>query len=580
MQGIKEFVYISKEIQSIHKKNIPLQIVYGIFTALYATVGLYFPKWIINEVLQQGSPEKVILLTGFMAGSVLAVKFVTIMIETYNSDNNSRNIAVMRYRVREKRARLGYWREDDSGQQDRQERAYRAVYQLSVLSCSVYTGVPSSVLRIIVTCYYLVHVDYVCIIILLCSTVLVYAINGRAGTALHGINSADSRNNRKKGVSDHLAFQSSEAKQIRVGGMQTYLLQKYHEVVSGTVEAEEKRQRVIWKRNTFLSLIDVGQKACIYIFLLYRYFSGRASAADFVIAIPMITAFIHAVREGIENLSRLQNLSLYVRDYKDYMEEAEQNGALAMPGKIQSIVFENVSFIYPNTATYALKEINVSIAAGTKGIIVGENGSGKTTFVKLLLGLYEPSEGRITVNGTDISNIDKKEYWKRISTVFQDFFIFNYSLMDNLCCGADIDGETVNNMLHYMDGDAILQKVNGNLDSYVTRQLKEDGIELSGGERQKLAICRALLKNAEIGIMDEPTAALDPISEIALFDKFLRFNKIETKLFISHRMSIARKCDTIIVFENGRIVEEGSHEVLKERKGCYWQMLEKQKKMF
>ena len=246
------------------------------------------------------------------------------------------------------------------------------------------------------------------------------------------------------------------------------------------------------------------------------------------------------------------------------------------------ITFENVSFTYPYQKVQSLKNVNIIIRKGEKISIVGENGAGKTTFVKLLLRLYEPSEGRILLNGVDIKQIKYRDYIKLFSTVFQDYKLFAFKIGDNVT--ALDRSKLYNNQVLKCINDAGLnakvKNLDNGIDTYLYNIYDENGIELSGGEAQKLAIARALYKDSPVVILDEPTAALDPRAEYEIYTKFMTLVESKTSIFISHRLSSTKFCDRVIVFKDGRIVESGSHSELLKSEGYYAKLFNMQAQFY
>ena len=240
------------------------------------------------------------------------------------------------------------------------------------------------------------------------------------------------------------------------------------------------------------------------------------------------------------------------------------------------IEFRDVSFKYPRTDVWALRHVSMKLKIGDKLAIVGENGSGKTTFIKLLCRLYDPTEGKILLNGIDVTRYRYDEYVSLFSVVFQDYTLFDFSIGDNVSASTEYDAEKVRDCLiragmgdklASLDSDAENKKPT--LDRAVGRDYEWDGIDVSGGERQKVALARALYKDAPFVILDEPTAALDPVAEAAVYENFNGIAQNKTSVFFSHRLSSCRFCDTIAVFDHGLLVQKGLHDELVETDGKY-----------
>ena len=240
------------------------------------------------------------------------------------------------------------------------------------------------------------------------------------------------------------------------------------------------------------------------------------------------------------------------------------------------IEFRDVSFSYPHTERKVLDHISLVISDREKLAVVGINGAGKTTFIKLLCRLYEPTEGVILYNGTDISTIRYEDYVKKLSVVFQDFQLLAFSMEDNVVLNQRCDREKVLEAVRRSGLEDKLKKLPKGLDTSVGKDFDEEGVEFSGGEGQKLVTARAYYKNAPIVIFDEPTAALDPISENHVYQNFREIMKGKMAIFISHRLASTRFCDRIAVFRQGQIVEYGTHEQLMGREGLYREMFDKQ----
>lgn len=226
--------------------------------------------------------------------------------------------------------------------------------------------------------------------------------------------------------------------------------------------------------------------------------------------------------------------------------------------------FCNVSFSYPESNTYALKNISFKLKEGERIAIVGVNGSGKSTLVKLLCRLYDPTEGEIRLNGINIKNYKYDEYVQLFSAVFQDFKLFSFSLFDNIALSNERDKERAKQCLKLAGFEERLEQLSKGLETSLYKDFDVNGIEISGGEAQKIAIARALYQNAPFILLDEPTAALDPVSEYELYLNFDKISSGKTAVYISHRLSSCRFCDCIFVLDQGELVQTGNHKTLIE----------------
>lgn len=237
------------------------------------------------------------------------------------------------------------------------------------------------------------------------------------------------------------------------------------------------------------------------------------------------------------------------------------------------IEFRDVSFKYPRSDVWVLRHVSTKFKIGSQLAIVGMNGSGKTTFIKLLCRLYDPTEGQILLNGIDITRYKYEEYMQIFSVVFQDFKLFSFSIAENVAGSLDYDRERVLDCLERAGLGARIAELERGIETPIFRNFENDGIDISGGEAQKLAIARALYKGAPFIILDEPTAALDPLAEAEVYNQFNLIVENKTAIYISHRLSSCRFCENILVFHNGEIVQSGSHDTLvADEKGKYHEL--------
>lgn len=268
-------------------------------------------------------------------------------------------------------------------------------------------------------------------------------------------------------------------------------------------------------------------------------------------------------------------------EMQDTLEAPRPAGEPGGGGSGSDIVFQNVSFRYPDSDAYALRDVNLRLCAGEKTVIVGENGSGKTTLVKLLCRLYRPASGSILLNGRDIWDYDYGEYMGYLAAVFQDFSLFAFSLAENVAGSREYEGERVLAALEKVGLSGLVAGYPKGISQPLFHDFDEEGVDISGGEAQKLAIARAVYKDAGIMVLDEPTAALDPYAEHEIYENFGKLAEGKTVLFVSHRMSSCRMCDRIVVMEAGEAVQTGTHEeLLADGDGKYSQLWNAQAKYY
>ncbi len=316
----------------------------------------------------------------------------------------------------------------------------------------------------------------------------------------------------------------------------------------------------------------------VYLLIAGQAATGAVSIGNIIIIYSAVTKLIDSLARIAEIVTDLQNNNIHLLNFFAYMDmenmsEAEESDKFekAEAGGVESIEFRNVSFKYPESQQYVLNNINLKISKGDKVAFVGENGSGKTTLIKLLCRLYRPTKGEILLNGRNIEEYSTSEYIKNLSAVFQDYSLFAFPVAENVAASKIFDENRVWDCLRSVGLDKKISSYPKGIYQPLFHSFEEEGVDLSGGESQKLAIARAIYKDAEIMILDEPTSALDPLAEDEIFRKFYEITDGKTALFISHRLSSCRMADYIIVLDKGCIVQSGKHEALvadKEGKYC------------
>lgn len=316
----------------------------------------------------------------------------------------------------------------------------------------------------------------------------------------------------------------------------------------------------------------------VYLFIGLRALAGMYAIGSVVQYVGAINSLVNSLGVFIQNCAALRANSRYLRQFYEFADQPDikYKGSLTTEKRTDNeyeIEFHNVSFRYPGSDTYALKNLNLKLRVGQRLAVVGMNGSGKTTMIKLLCRLYDPTEGEITLNGINIKKYDYIEYLDLFAVVFQDFKLFALPLGQNVAAAQQVDQEKAELCLKKAGFGRRLHDLPQGLDTCLYKDFDKEGVEISGGEAQKIALARALYKDAPIIVLDEPTAALDPIAESEVYAKFNEIVKAKTAVYISHRLSSCRFCDDIAVFHEGRLVQRGNHEQLLAEKGGKYEEL-------
>lgn len=384
---------------------------------------------------------------------------------------------------------------------------------------------------------------------------------------------------RKLNYMEYTTQNFDSAKDIRLFGMKKWLSGKQHEIIS------EKQERMLYSKNLwiynsiFAHSMLVLSSAAVYGILIFAVLGTDMSIGDFTLYVGLSTAFTASLTNVLNDLGGFKSDSLKMDDFRSFIDLESDNEEDCIPiPKTDRYVFEfkNVSYQYKGQEGYALKNMNLTLEAGKKMAVVGLNGAGKTTFIKLLLRLYDPTEGTILLNGTDVRKFKRMEYYELFSPVFQNVEIFAFPMKENISMKKteETDRELSRECAEKAGLKEKLDALQNGVDTELLKIIHDDGIDLSGGEKQKLALARALYKNAPVIVLDEPTAALDALAEYNLYKSFDEIIGNKSAVYISHRLSSTRFCDSIAMFKAGELIEQGTHEELLAKGGAYAEMFE------
>lgn len=325
------------------------------------------------------------------------------------------------------------------------------------------------------------------------------------------------------------------------------------------------------KTSSFVAIMGAMVAFGVYVFIGVKGNFGLFSIGSLVMYCGAFMQIINGIMQIANTLGKLAEILPLAKVYFEIIEHEDNKeyGTAELNSDTFEIEFKNVSFKYPSASTYALENINLTVKNGERLAVVGRNGSGKTTFIKLMCRLYDATDGEILINGINVKEYSKQSIVKLYSVVFQDFQIFSIPLKDNICAGDDCD----TNRLHIcLENSNVLERamqMPEKENTYLYKDISENGVEISGGEAQKLALARALYKDSPVVILDEPTAALDPLAENEIYNRFNSFVDNKTAIYISHRLSSCIFCNRIAVFDKARLVETGTHQELLNKNGKY-----------
>jgi len=377
------------------------------------------------------------------------------------------------------------------------------------------------------------------------------------------------------------------AKDIRIFGMQSWLEDVYQRTLNLRRAFVKRRELVYIWTNVVDVVLAFARNGVAYYYLITLVLQGSISAAEFLLYFNAVNGFTTWVTEILTGFSLLHLQSIDISLVREFIEMDEpfqfETGEklekkLGIPYEIE---LKNVSFRYPGAKKDTIHQMNLVIHPGEKLAIVGLNGAGKTTLVKLICGFYDPTEGEVLLNGRNIKMYNRYDYYQMFSAVFQEFSVLETNVLENITqTDEQIDEQKVTECLEKAGLKERVEQLPDGINTHIGRLVYEDGIQMSGGEMQRLMLARALYKDAPMIVLDEPTAALDPIAENDIYLKYNEMTAGRTSVFISHRLASTRFCDRILLLASGRILEEGTHDELLHKQGEYAALFDVQSKYY
>ncbi len=560
---------------------VPLTIVSSILPILY----VYAPKFIIQGLIEKWDYVKIFYVVVGFCGSVLALKLISAYLNRRTDFIVEEFSGKMSMEIGETVMDLELADLEDTKESDNIRLAGNVSAVINIV------GTIRSIIQTVITLIgYIVIISNINIVFfLVIAFIMAVKIVLTYWEYRYGLKIREklAENDREGGYLTSICyFREGSAKELRVNDLYDWFLNKVKGFRNNMVVMQFGEFNKRFRNETINSAVYAASSFFILWGLVEYYLKGIITIADFTLYFTTITS-VSSCLAGITDLFFEYNKQLKdVSDYHKLKKLSEKSNLVSDPTAHREPIadkidleFRDVWFKYPGSRDYVLKNINITIKSGEKLVIVGYNGNGKSTFIKLLCKFYKPTKGNIYCNGVDIWKIPNSIFYKKISAVFQDFSTLAFTMHENIT--MDDGEEDISDILEKVGLTEFIDSLPAHDRTYVSKKFSSDGIEISGGQSQKLALARALYKDTPILVLDEPTASLDIRAENDLYERFFALTAGKTSIFISHRLAATQIADAIAVFIDGEIGEYGSHkELIKKPGGVYADMFEKQREMY
>ncbi|MCH5314882.1 MAG: ABC transporter ATP-binding protein [Eubacterium sp.] len=541
----------------------------------------YIPKAMIDAITDGVTTQKLIMIIGML--SLLLT--LTIWMDPFMQElvRGGARIVRMRYAVMafQKNLSTDYVNIESLEKREIQKRAedfYNGrwsgganfIDRLNQFSVAVVGVIASSVL------IYKINIFMIMLIVATC-IVQFFILKQLADKQYENLNDVSKQNNRFN-YFYKLCKDGKSSKDVRLYSLSDYFIKALASSLYQIEKTYAKYTHQSVALDGVTALLNLIREVIAYAYLVYLVTKGRLTVSDFIFYFGIITGFSNWVIGLVNSYIQIEKSCNECKAYRTYIESEDiaDKGEVLTSDNVDTIEFKNVSYKYPSADEPTLKNINLKFSGGENIAIVGENGAGKTTLIKLLCGLYTATDGELLLNGIDTKTISKSSYFDLFSPIFQDYYFLPMTIQQNITASLNYNADKLN---FAFEKAGISDKINSlpnKEQTLMDKEVYKDAVDFSGGEKQKLLLAKAIYKNAPVLILDEPTAALDPIAENELYLKYNELTEGKLSFFISHRLSSTRFCDRILFVSDGEIIEEGTHEELMALKGSYYKMYQLQ----
>ena len=562
---------------------IVLKGVQTLFGALVPVVYTVFPGLIINELLNKSFSYELAIYTAVLTATPVVHAFINFYLGKYGW--KLKNALRLNFEIDFYSFVLSmdYETIENPDMQTKKERASDTINTFLETVDHAYNFF-GAIVTLVSISYVLFTLNplVVLFIVVLLSINTIYA--KYTNKKLYKVGLELSRLDKYNGAYYYMLNYPEYAKEVRLFGIKDFLLGLYENSKKESNKLEIVHYLIRSRPGLFNAVTNFIQQLTIYCYLIYRALSGSISIGDVTIYLAAANQFSTALGKVFNSYLAMSDKTLVINEFIEFMQTENKHqssgGRKPVYDSDSKIEFINVSFKYPGSDNYALKNINLTISGKEKLCIVGENGAGKSTFIKLLSRLYSPTEGEIRLNGINICEYDYNQYLRLFAPVFQDYAKYFTTLEKNITFSDEPQTDRLNRVCKNAGLFPMIDKLKYGYDTQIGKWVDQEGVDPSGGEEQRIAIARACYQDGSIFLLDEPTAALDPMAEYEIYTQFHNMITDKCAVLITHRLSAVQLADKVAVFENGSIAEYGTHSELYAEGGIYTEMFNKQAQFY
>ncbi|MCI8308302.1 MAG: ABC transporter ATP-binding protein [Lachnospiraceae bacterium] len=585
---IKNACFLVKESLRFDKRILAFIIITVITGTMIPVLGIYMPKAALDLLVNKAQTARILSSLGIMTAGLLFLQGMNgyLSSRAYYHHNELRNSYFIQ-RLFYVSIKCSYSHVEDAKFEDVYRRAINSVRSGDESGTTVFfEEIPKLITHVL--CFFLysgllMQLNVYIVILLLISSIIIYLFRRRENICYERTRNEYAHAEKRLYYTIGECGSKTAGKDIRIYNMKNWLVKQILRFQTDEGNILKLRRRKEYETHLVSCLLGYLRDGFAYIYLIVHTVDGQLGMGDFMLYFGAITGFSVWITDIVTQIGRIKTANIKMNDLRTFLDipsedmETSECGAPDVSGGVD-IQFEHVSFSYPGSEKRIISDLSFHIKRGEHVALVGLNGAGKTTLLKLMMGMYEPTDGVIKINGEDIRKFRKKDIYALYSAVFQDTMVLPARIDENIALmpDYDIDNARIEKALRLSGLYEEFNERNIGTDRYMTRQLTEDGILLSGGQEQKFLLARALYKDAPVLLLDEPTAALDPLAEQEVYEKYESLCRYKTAVFISHRLASTQFSDWIMFLQDGHIAEQGNHEELLAAGGEYARLYELQ----